>query len=67
MPPRCECDITNITIWRPISGTCFGHQVYFCPGCSGLFTMVHWGTVEPDDEEEFDEEEFDEEDVPAEG
>jgi hypothetical protein len=52
MPPRCECAITNINIWRAISGTYGGHQVYICPGCVGLFTMVHRGTVEPDEDED---------------
>lgn len=48
MPPRCECAINNVKNWRPIGETYFNHEVYFCPGCSGLFTLVHMGTVEPD-------------------
>jgi hypothetical protein len=54
MPPRCECAVSNINIWKAISGRYNGHQVYFCPNCLGLFTKVHKGTVEPDDEEEED-------------
>ncbi len=51
MPPRCDCAVTNVNNWKAISGRYLGHQVYFCPNCLGLFTMVHRGSVEPDDEE----------------
>jgi hypothetical protein len=50
MPPRCECAINNVKNWRPTGETYFNHEVYFCSGCVGLFTLVHMGTVEPDDE-----------------
>ena len=49
MSPRCECAINNVKNWRPTGETCFNREVYFCPGCLGLFTLVHMGTVEPDD------------------
>lgn len=52
MPPRCECAVTNVNNWKRISGRYGGHQVYYCPNCNGLFTMVHKGTVEPDEEED---------------
>jgi hypothetical protein len=45
MPPRCECAINNVKNWRPIEKTYLNHTVYFCPGCEGLFTKVHMGTV----------------------
>lgn len=51
--PRCECAMNNVKNWRPTGESYFMHEVYYCPGCLGLFTFVHMGTVEPDDEGEF--------------
>jgi len=45
--PHCECARTNLSLWRKTGDLYHGFPVYFCSGCSELFTLAHRGPVNP--------------------